>query len=294
MGTYSFDFAKTITTGEGGMILFQNESDYKKAAAWHDHGHENNPKVPRWEDTRKGSGFNYRMNELQGAVGIAQLKKLSKIISAQKYNLKKIWDSLSDIKGLILRESPKESFETADALIFRVENYSKALSCRNELLKENISTKILATLILLESWLPWYDTLIFMFQKEVADRIIAKTRTKEFSRLTVLSNWRLDIKKHFDISKNCFFPKPKVNSTLLSFKPKKNNLYNLKQPEKLEIVTRTLFSNRRKMINKSYNKLFGKDLPNITNLNIDLSKRPEELNVETFYKIAKQYEKLTS
>ena len=143
MGTFSFDFAKTITTGEGGMILFQNESDYKKAAAWHDHGHENNPKVPRWEDTRKGSGFNYRMNELQGAVGIAQLKKLSKIISAQIYNRKKIWDSLSDIKGLILRESPKESFETADALIFKVENSSKALSCRNELLKENISTKIL-------------------------------------------------------------------------------------------------------------------------------------------------------
>ena len=157
----------------------------------------------------------------------------------------------------------------------------------------NISTKILASLILLENWPPWYDSLIFMFQKEVADRIIAKTRTKEFSRLTVLSNWRLDVKKHFDISKNCFFPKPKVNSTLLSFRPKKNNLYNLKQPEKLEIVTRTLFSNRRKMINKSYNKLFGKNMPKISNLNIDLSKRPEELSIETFYKIAKQYEKLT-
>ena len=66
----------------------------------------------------------------------------------------------------------------------------------------NISTKILASLIMLKKWPPWYDILILMFQKEVADRIVAKTKTKEFSRLTVLSNWRLEIKKHFDISKN--------------------------------------------------------------------------------------------
>ena len=156
----------------------------------------------------------------------------------------------------------------------------------------NISTKILASLIMLKKWPPWYDILILMFQKEVADRIIAKTRTKEFSRLSVLSNWRLEIKKHFDISKNCFFPRPKINSTLLSFIPKKINLYNLKNPKNLEKVTRILFSNRRKMINKNFNKLFGKKIPLLKNLNIDLNKRPEELNNEMFYKIAVQYEKL--
>ena len=156
----------------------------------------------------------------------------------------------------------------------------------------NISTKILASLIMLKKWPPWYDILILMFQKEVADRIVAKTRTKEFSRLSVLSNWRLEIKKHFDISKNCFFPRPKINSTLLSFKPKKINVYNLKNPENLEKVTRILFSNRRKMINKNFNKLFEKKIPLLKNLNIDLSKRPEELNNEMFYKIAVQYEKL--
>ena len=90
----------------------------------------------------------------------------------------------------------------------------------------NVSTKILASLITLKSWPPWYDILILMFQKEVADRIIAKTQTRQFGRLSVLSNWRLEIKKHFNISKNCFFPKPKIDSTLLSFKPKKNNLFN--------------------------------------------------------------------
>ena len=158
----------------------------------------------------------------------------------------------------------------------------------------NISTQILASLITLKKWPPWYDLLIFMFQKEVADRIIAKPNTKEFSRLTVLSNWRLEIKKHFDVSKNCFFPKPKVSSTLLSFKPKKNNLFNLKNPKSLEKVTQILFSNRRKMINKNIKKLFKEKLFLLDNLNLDLSKRPEELNSEIYYKIAIEYEKLTN
>ena len=157
----------------------------------------------------------------------------------------------------------------------------------------NISTKILASLIMLKSWPPWYDILILMFQKEVADRILAKTRTKEFSRLSVLSNWRLEINKHFNVSKNCFFPRPKINSTLLSFKPKKNNPFNLKNPKNLEKVTRVLFSNRRKMINKNFNKLFEKKESIAENLNIDLNKRPEELSSEMFYKIAVQYEKLS-
>ena len=160
----------------------------------------------------------------------------------------------------------------------------------------NLSTKILASLILLKKWPPWYKKLILMFQKEVAERIIAKTHTKEFSRLTVLSNWRLEIKKHFNVSKNCFFPKPKINSTLLSFKPKKNNPFNLKNPKNLEKVTRVLFSNRRKMINKNFKKLFEKKETKesiVRNLNIDLNKRPEELSNEMFYKIAIQYEKLS-
>ena len=156
----------------------------------------------------------------------------------------------------------------------------------------NVSTKILASLIMLKKWPPWYDVLILMFQKEVADRILAKTQTKEFSRLSVLSNWRLEIKKHFNVSKNCFFPKPKIESTLLSFKPKKKNRFNLKNPKNLEKVTRVLFSNRRKMINKNFNKLFEKKESIAENLNIDLNKRPEELSNEMFYKIAMQYEKL--
>ena len=131
-----------------------------------------------------------------------------------------------------------------------------------------------------------------MFQKEVADRIIAKTKTKEFSRLSVLANWRLDITKHFNVSKNCFFPKPKVDSTILSFKPKKKKFINLKNPKNLEKITRVLFSNRRKMINKNFKKLFKDKSFLHKNLDIDLSRRPEEIDNELYYKIAAQYEKL--
>ena len=156
----------------------------------------------------------------------------------------------------------------------------------------NISTQVLASLILLKKWPPWYKVLILMFQKEVADRIVAKPGTKQYGRLSILSNWRLEIKKHFDVSKNSFFPIPKINSTILSFKPKKNNLFNLKNPKNLEIVTRVLFSNRRKMINKNFMKLFNQNISISKNLNLDLSARPEELNNETYYKIAVQYDKL--
>jgi len=157
----------------------------------------------------------------------------------------------------------------------------------------NISTQILASLIMLKKWPPWYEVLILMFQKEVANRILAKPHTKEYGRLSVLSNWRLEIKKHFDVSKNSFFPKPKVDSTLLSFKPRKNNPFDLKNPKSLEIVTRVLFSNRRKMINKNFKKLFNQNISISKNLNLDLSVRPEELNYEDYYKIAEQYEKLS-
>jgi len=143
IGTFSFDAAKTLTTGEGGMIIFRNKKNYKLAKAWHDHGHENNPKLNRWEDSRSSSGFNYRMNELQAAVGIAQLKKLKKIVKIQNNNLKVIWKSIKNIKGLKRRYEIPNSLPSADALIIIVKNKEVALKCRKELLKQGVSTKIL-------------------------------------------------------------------------------------------------------------------------------------------------------
>jgi 8-amino-3,8-dideoxy-alpha-D-manno-octulosonate transaminase len=143
MGTYSFDFAKTMTTGEGGMIVFRDKRDYERAAAWHDHGHENNPAVPRWEDTRSGSGFNYRMNELQGAVGLAPVKKLDDVVRRQRTNRDALWRAIADLPGVIARDVPVGSHETADALVFETTSAQVARDTRAALVASGLSTKIL-------------------------------------------------------------------------------------------------------------------------------------------------------
>lgn len=143
VGAFSFDFAKTITTGEGGMLVFKDKKKFDLAKAWHDHGHENNPKYERWEDTRKKSGFNFRMSELQGAIGIVQLKKLNYVLSNQRKNYNLIWNKIKTLNNIEKRELPVSSKITADALIIFVESLKLARICRAELLKNKISTKIL-------------------------------------------------------------------------------------------------------------------------------------------------------
>ena len=143
MGTFSFDFAKTMTTGEGGMVVFRDKRDYERAAAWHDHGHENNPAVPRWEDTRSGSGFNYRMTELQGAVGLAQLRKLDDVVRRQRNNRDALWRAIADLPGVVARDVPSGSHETADALVFETRSKEVARDTRAALVAAGLSTKIL-------------------------------------------------------------------------------------------------------------------------------------------------------
>lgn len=143
VGTFSFDHAKAITTGEGGMLIAGDHEIYLRAKAWHDHGHENNPDLPRWEDSRSSSGFNFRMSELQGAVGLAQLRKLTAIIEGQRSSHESMWRELKSVPGLTLRPSPPDSFETNDALVFSTPSKEAAIACRRELLEEGLSTKIL-------------------------------------------------------------------------------------------------------------------------------------------------------
>ena len=143
IGTFSFDFAKTITTGEGGMLLFKNKKHFLKAKAWHDHGHENNPKVPRWEDTRSSSGFNFRMTELQGAVGISQLDKFNQIFNMHKKNRNMIINRLRKFKNIDFRKLPKNSIDAPESLIFSFKNKNLALKFRKNLSNKNYSTKIL-------------------------------------------------------------------------------------------------------------------------------------------------------
>ena len=157
----------------------------------------------------------------------------------------------------------------------------------------NISTQILSQWIINEENFMSYEKLILMFQKEVADRILAKTNSKQYGRLSIISNWRLNIKKEFNIKPQSFSPKPNVDSTLLSFCPKKD-FFLLEEPKNIEKITRIFFNQRRKMIKKPLNKIFKNSKKISENFDLDLNLRPQNLNPTTYFKIVKEYEKLNN
>ena len=157
----------------------------------------------------------------------------------------------------------------------------------------NISTEILSKWILNLKKNFWFDNLVLMFQKEVADRIIAKFNTSNYGRLSILSNWKLNIKKICDIKPESFSPKPKIDSSLLLFSPKQN-FYKIKDPKNLEKITRIFFSQRRKMLKKPFNQVFNGKTDLLDKFNLDLNLRPQNLDFETYYKLTIEYEKLRS
>lgn len=140
-GIYSFDIGKVITTGEGGALVTNNEEIYLKAREYSDHGHQQNPDLPRGKDTRTFWGFNYRMTELQGAIGLAQLKKLDYILEKQREHKRKIKKALKDIGNIEFREIPDPDGEAGDTLIFFTTSAEKATEIAKSLVKEGIGTK---------------------------------------------------------------------------------------------------------------------------------------------------------
>ena len=157
----------------------------------------------------------------------------------------------------------------------------------------NISTEILSKWIINLKDNFWFDHLILMFQKEVAERIISTFNKSTYGRLSILANWKLNVKKICDIKPESFSPRPKIDSSLLFFTPKKN-FFKLKNPKNLEKVTRIFFSQRRKMLKKPFNQLFNGDKKIIDKLKIDLNLRPQNLDFDTYYKLTSEYEKLRS
>ena len=155
----------------------------------------------------------------------------------------------------------------------------------------NISSQILINFINYSSSKFSYKKLVLMFQKEVADRILAQDNSKNYGRLSIFSSWKLDIKKIMDIYPSSFFPKPKVMSSLLLFKPKINYI-KFKNPKNLEHITNVFFNQKRKMIKKPLNILFTDPKEVISELDLDINLRPQNLKKDTFYKICLIYEKL--
>ena len=130
-----------------------------------------------------------------------------------------------------------------------------------------------------------------MFQKEMADRIIAKNNTKHYGRISILTSWRMNYEKIFDINPNSFYPKPKVWSSLVIFSPK-DNYERLNKVKNLEHITNIFFNQRRKMIKKPMKQLFSEYEKVANILKIDLKLRPQNLSKDKYIEICKIYEKL--
>ena len=155
----------------------------------------------------------------------------------------------------------------------------------------NISTQILVKLIRSKILLKLSKKIIFMFQKEVADRIIAQPNSSKYGRISIISSWKMNVKKIQEINPYSFYPAPKVKSAILVFEPKKN-FYKIKDCKNLEYVTQVFFNFRRKKIKKSLNILFGNYEKISKKLNIDFNKRPQNLEPDTYLKLCTEYEKI--
>ena len=200
-------------------------------------------------------------------------------------------------KDTFLAESLKEIIDekvtifNEDILKFNENSLSKNKIIVFGNLPYNISTEILSTWITNLKDDYWFSDLILMFQKEVANRIIAQFNTSAYGRLSILANWRLNIKKICDISPESFSPRPKIQSTLIHFTPKKD-FVTIKDPANLEKITRIFFSHRRKMLKKPFNQIFNGNTDLLNKLNINLNLRPQNLDFETYYKLTIEYENL--
>ena len=195
----------------------------------------------------------------------------------------------------ILKEQFKESLNIINKDVLNINESSlfkeKVIVFGN--LPYNISTEILSKWITNLKNDFWFESLVLMFQKEVADRIIANYNNSNYGRLSILANWKLIIKKICDIKPDSFSPKPKIDSSLLLISPRED-FHKLTNPKNLEKITRIFFNNRRKMIKKPFNQIFNGDLKILEKLKIDLNLRPQNLNFETYYKLTEEYEKLRS
>jgi 16S rRNA (adenine1518-N6/adenine1519-N6)-dimethyltransferase len=243
------------------------------------------------------------------------LEKIANIISIKGKTILEIGPGTGNLTSFILKKDPKKVIviEKDNNLAENLNNIFKdkltvinddILEIDENLLSDekitvfgnlpyNISTEILGKWIINLKNNFWFDHLVLMFQKEVADRIVAKFNTSNYGRLSILANWKLNIEKICDIKPDSFFPRPKIDSSLLFFSPK-HNFYKLTDPKNLEKVTRVFFRHRRKMLKKPFNQLFNGNIKVIEKLKIDLNLRPQNLDFNTYYQLTNEYENLRS
>lgn len=148
----------------------------------------------------------------------------------------------------------------------------------------NIATALLLRWLFVEPWPPWYDALVLMFQREVAERIVARPGDRHYGRLAVMAGWRTDAKIMFDVSPSAFVPPPQVTSSVVRLAPRQSLL-----PcdlAALERVTAAAFGQRRKMLRQSLRALVADPQPMLAAAGIDPTARAEEIAVEGFVALA--------
>ena len=241
------------------------------------------------------------------------LEKIVSITDITNKNVLEIGPGSGNLTTYILKKKPKKLYvveKDDDLAILLKEKFDTEIKIINDdILKVsestisdqklsvfgnlpyNISTEILSKWILNIGSNFWFDSLILMFQKEVADRIISEFNSSNYGRLSILSSWKLNVKKILDIKPQSFSPRPKIDSSLLLFTPKEN-FFKLKDPKNLEKITRIFFSQRRKMLKKPFNQVFDNGKEVAEKFNIDLNLRPQNLEPEVYFKLVKEYEDL--
>ena len=244
------------------------------------------------------------------------INKISSLIKIEDQNILEVGPGTGNLTNALLKKKPKKIYVIEKdenlANLLKKEFKDKVIVINDDILKVNennlsneklivfgnlpynISTEILCKWIInLNDKKIWFRNFILMFQKEVADRILSKCNSSHYGRLSIIANWKLDIKKIIDIKPNSFSPRPKIDSSLLFFSPKKNFL-KIKNPKNLEKITRIFFSQRRKMIKKPFSQVFSNNIKIAKKLKIDLSLRPQNLTNNTYYELTNEYEKLRS
>ena len=148
----------------------------------------------------------------------------------------------------------------------------------------NIATPLLTGWLTRGPWPPWFSSLTLMFQKEVAERIVAKPGVKDYGRLSVLCQWRCDAKKLFDVNRSAFTPPPKVTSSIVQLIPRAPIIDC--ETAKLERVTAAAFGQRRKMLRQSLKTLVAEPEALLSRAGVDPQLRAEQVPVEGFARLA--------
>ena len=244
------------------------------------------------------------------------LKKITNITDIKDKTILEVGPGTGNLSSFILKENPKKFFvvEKDHRLISNLQKkFKNQIKIINEdilnidekkfsqdklvvfgNLPYNISTEILCKWILnLNDNNFWFENMILMFQKEVADRIVASVNTSNYGRLAVLAKWKLEIEKICDVRPSSFYPKPKIDSSVLFFKPRKR-FFKINEPKNIELITRLFFNHRRKMIKKPFNRLFNANIKIQKKLKLSLNLRPQNLDFNTYYNLTKEYENLNS